>query len=134
MPPMASTSTSTTARSTATSSGSARSSRRSTASSRRSKPFMASVTDTATADSPVGPTAPEPVPPESTALGAAVLGSVGDARPAAGQIVAVNLLPLALLAVGFLYLGKFESSLIGQQIESLRTQGEIFSAALGQGA
>ena len=39
-----------------------------------------------------------------------------------------------LLAVGFLYLGKFESSLIGQQIESLRTQGEIFAAALGEGA
>jgi two-component system, OmpR family, sensor histidine kinase ChvG len=112
---------------------------------------MALVTDTATADPPVGPLPPEPDAPE-----AAVLASVGDARPAAAQsaaeprprrrgwrrqispltrrIVAVNLLPLALLAVGFLYLGKFESSLVGQQIESLRTQGEIFAAALGQGA
>src|SRR6185437_11854280 len=54
--------------------------------------------------------------------------------PLTRRIIAVNLLPLALLAVGFLYLGKFESSLIGQQIESLRTQGEIFSAALGEGA
>jgi two-component system sensor histidine kinase ChvG len=43
-------------------------------------------------------------------------------------------LPLALLAVGFLYLGKFEASLIGQQIESLHTQGEIFAAALSEGA
>ncbi|HVH82323.1 MAG TPA: stimulus-sensing domain-containing protein, partial [Stellaceae bacterium] len=34
----------------------------------------------------------------------------------------------------FLYLGKFESSLIGQQVEALRTQGEIFAAALGEGA
>jgi len=41
---------------------------------------------------------------------------------------------LALLAVGFLYLGKFEASLIGQQIESLHTQGEIFAAALSEGA
>ena len=47
--------------------------------------------------------------------------------PLTRRIVAVNVLPLALLAVGFLYLGKFESSLIGQQIESLRTQGEIFA-------
>jgi two-component system sensor histidine kinase ChvG len=44
------------------------------------------------------------------------------------------LLPLALLAVGFLYLRKFESSLIGQQTESLHTQGEIFAAALSEGA
>jgi two-component system sensor histidine kinase ChvG len=112
---------------------------------------MASATDTATAEAPLGPTAPDPAAPE-----AAVLASVGDARPASAQsdaepaarkrgwrrqispltrrIVAVNLLPVALLAVGFLYLGKFESSLIGQQIESLRTQGEIFAAALGEGA
>jgi len=54
--------------------------------------------------------------------------------PLTRRIIAVNVLPLALLAVGFLYLGKFESSLIGQQIESLRTQGEIFAAALSEGA
>jgi two-component system sensor histidine kinase ChvG len=50
------------------------------------------------------------------------------------RIVVVNILPLALLGIGFLYLGKFESSLIGQQIEALRTQGEICAAALGEGA
>src|SRR5204863_7600514 len=54
--------------------------------------------------------------------------------PLTRRIVAVNVLPLLLLALGFLYLGKFEASLIGQQIESLRTQGEIFAAALGEGA
>ena len=54
--------------------------------------------------------------------------------PLTRRIVAVNVLPLALLAVGFLYLGKFEGSLIGQQIESLHTQGEIFAAALSEGA
>jgi len=54
--------------------------------------------------------------------------------PLTRRIIAVNVLPLALLAVGFLYLGKFESSLIGQQIESLHTQGEIFAAALSEGA
>jgi two-component system, OmpR family, sensor histidine kinase ChvG len=54
--------------------------------------------------------------------------------PLTRRIIAVNVLPLALLGVGFLYLGKFESSLIGQQVEALRTQGEIFAAALGEGA
>jgi two-component system sensor histidine kinase ChvG len=54
--------------------------------------------------------------------------------PLTRRIVAVNLLPLALLAVGFLYLGRFEASLVGQQIEALHTQGEIFAAALSEGA
>jgi two-component system sensor histidine kinase ChvG len=54
--------------------------------------------------------------------------------PLTRRIIAVNVLPLAFLALGFLYLGKFESSLIGQQVEALRTQGEIFAAALGEGA
>jgi two-component system sensor histidine kinase ChvG len=54
--------------------------------------------------------------------------------PLTRRIVAVNVLPLALLAVGFLYLGKFEATLIGQQIESLHTQGEIFAAAVSEGA
>ena len=54
--------------------------------------------------------------------------------PLTRRIIAVNVLPLAVLAGGFLYLGKFELSLIGQQVEALRTQGEIFAAALGEGA
>ncbi len=44
------------------------------------------------------------------------------------------MLALALLAGGFLYLGKYQASLIGQQIEALKTQGEVFAAALGEGA
>ena len=54
--------------------------------------------------------------------------------PLTRRIVAVNVLPLALLAVGFLYLGRFEASLVGQQLESLQTQGRIFAAALSEGA
>jgi two-component system sensor histidine kinase ChvG len=50
------------------------------------------------------------------------------------RILAVNVLALALLAGGFLYLGKYQASLIGQQIEALKTQGEVFAAALGEGA
>src|SRR6266496_1840304 len=157
---MASTSMWMTARSTATSSASARSSRRSTRNSRRSKRSMASVTDTANAETTAPPRSQ---PPESTAPrpegpGAdADWSSDGEARsapriegradgarprrfrwrpvsPLTRRIIAVNVLPLALLAVGFLYLGKFEASLIGQQIESLHTQGEIFAAALSEGA
>ena len=54
--------------------------------------------------------------------------------PLTRRSIAVTGLPLALLAAGFLYLGKFEASLIGQQVEALRTQGEIVAAALGEGA
>src|SRR5258708_39030943 len=50
--------------------------------------------------------------------------------PLTRRIIAVNVLPLALLAIGFLYLGKFAPRLIGQQVEALRTQGGPFAAAL----
>ena len=121
---------------------------------------MASVIDTATADTKRGqePAAepapaerPGPVeqpahaepeafpPPQSRGARRIALSWPGRFRwrkvsPLTRRIIAVNVLPLALLAVGFLYLGKFESSLIGQQIESLHTQGEIFAAALSEGA
>jgi two-component system, OmpR family, sensor histidine kinase ChvG len=120
---------------------------------------MASVTDTANAEAPPPPPqSPEPPSSRPEAPGAdAEWSSEGDARgaprsgarpegarrrwlrwpsvsPLTRRIVAVNVLPLALLAVGFLYLGKFEATLIGQQIESLHTQGEIFAAALSEGA
>src|ERR1041385_4834543 len=160
MPPMASISTSMTARSTATSSACARSSRRSIPNLARSKPSMASVIDTATADTKPGPErapdpepASRPMPAEGPAIAQPQSHPSPQSRsehrsgfrwlrrfrwragsPLTRRIVAVNVLPLALLAVGFLYLGKFESSLIGQQIESLRTQGEIFAAALSEGA
>jgi two-component system, OmpR family, sensor histidine kinase ChvG len=54
--------------------------------------------------------------------------------PLTRRILAVNVLALALLAGGFLYLGKYQTSLMSQQIESLKMQGEIFAAALGEGA
>src|SRR6266480_5508314 len=157
----ASISTSTTARSTATSSACVRSSRPSTPSSARSKPSMASAIDTATADPHPAPDhasdpAPRSAPPADRSVDRQAqtipppsrsesrlrlnwLNWLGRFRwravsPLTRRIIAVNVLPLALLAVGFLYLGKFESSLIGQQIESLRTQGEIFAAALSEGA
>ena len=117
---------------------------------------MASATDIATAERTAPPTgAPEPPSSrpqaggewsaEGTARGEPRIDARGDGArlrrwrwpsvsPLTRRIVAVNVLPLALLAVGFLYLGKFEASLIGQQTESLHTQGEIFAAALSEGA
>src|SRR5215468_627755 len=131
MRPMVSTSMSTIARSTATSKGSARSSRRSIWISPKSKPSMASATDTATA---------ERDPPSSPALhGLSYLrrrdsGGRWPISPLTRRILAVNVLALALLAGGFLYLGKYQASLVSQQIEALKTQGEVFAAALGEGA
>ncbi|MGH6977376.1 MAG: stimulus-sensing domain-containing protein, partial [Stellaceae bacterium] len=46
----------------------------------------------------------------------------------------VNVLTLALLGVGMLYLGEYQDSLVTANIESLKTQAEIFAAALGEGA
>jgi two-component system, OmpR family, sensor histidine kinase ChvG len=114
---------------------------------------MASAIDTATAepaDPPATVTAttdittaigrPEPL---DAAAPEARERSVGRRRgrvsrrpfsPLTLRILAVNVLALALLGGGFLYLGKYQASLIGQQIESLKTQGQVFAAALGEGA
>ena len=97
----------------------------------RSKPSMASATDTATA---------EPASPSSHALHPIThlrrrnSGGRWPISPLTRRILAVNVLALALLAGGFLYLGKYQASLVSQQIESLKTQGEVFAAALGEGA
>jgi two-component system sensor histidine kinase ChvG len=121
---------------------------------------MASAIDTATADAATRPAA-ETAPPGELGTGAQGAGVRGRDEPTAApertrrirlalsrhwrprwplmspltrRIVAVNVLPLALLALGLLYLGKFEASLIGQQIESLHIQGQIFAVALSEGA
>lgn len=112
---------------------------------------MASGIDTATvkaaaaASSPSATFADQPAAPRSPArsstgagLGVGLSPKIGARRwpisPLTRRILAVNVLALALLAGGFLYLGKYQASLIGQQIESLKTQGEVFAAALGEGA
>src|SRR6201993_429439 len=149
MRPMASTFMSTTGRSTVTSNACARNSRTSIRISRRSKHSMASGIDTATVEPAAAPASPSaeadhPFAPHSPARAAPGLGPNADLRPRTGRrwtvspltlrILAVNVLALALLAGGFLYLGKYQGSLIGQQIEALKTQGEVFAAALGEGA
>jgi two-component system sensor histidine kinase ChvG len=92
---------------------------------------MASAIDIATA---------EPGSPSSPALDRTNYLRRGNSgrrwpiSPLTRRILAVNVLALALLAGGFLYLGKYQTSLVGQQIASLKTQGEVFAAALGEGA
>jgi len=109
---------------------------------------MASATGTAT-DEPAGVSVASPAPTLLDTAGARAAPtpqeSLQPARrrrrprhrlfsPLTWRILAVNVLALALLGGGFLYLGKYEASLIGQQIESLKTQGKVFAAALGEGA
>ncbi|MGD9615522.1 MAG: stimulus-sensing domain-containing protein [Alphaproteobacteria bacterium] len=114
---------------------------------------MGSAIDTATVDPATRPQASPPAdghvsgeasaPPEPAARRAGVDRASSYRWPAlrwprvsplTRRIVAVNVLPLALLALGFLYLGRFEASLINQQIESLQMQSRIFAAALSEGA
>jgi two-component system, OmpR family, sensor histidine kinase ChvG len=97
----------------------------------RSKPSMASGIDTATAE-PSAPSSPALGP--TTYLRRETSGRRWPISPLTRRILAVNVLALALLAGGFLYLGRYQASLVGQQIESLKTQGEVFAAALGEGS
>jgi two-component system, OmpR family, sensor histidine kinase ChvG len=50
------------------------------------------------------------------------------------RILAVNVLALGLLGLGLLYLGEYQQSLVTTELDALRTQGQIFAAALGEGA
>lgn len=50
------------------------------------------------------------------------------------RILAINVVALALLGGGFFYLGEYQQRLIHAQTEALKTQGQIFAAALGEGA
>ena len=50
------------------------------------------------------------------------------------RILAVNVLALALLVVGLLYLGRYQDRLIQAELEALATEARIFASALGEGA
>lgn len=54
--------------------------------------------------------------------------------PLTRRVLAVNVLALALLGIGVLYLGEYQDSLVTASLDSLRIQAEIFAAALGEGA
>jgi two-component system sensor histidine kinase ChvG len=93
---------------------------------------MGSDIATATAERPAapaaGPHAAAPVAPASRPRRRPRLS------PLTRQILTVNVLALGLVVFGLLYLGEYQQSLIAAQLDDLRTQGQIFAAALGEGA
>ncbi len=63
------------------------------------------------------------------------------ARPRRGRfslltwrILAINVLALALLGGGLLFLGEYRQSLINAELQSLQTQAQVFAGAVGEGA
>lgn len=54
--------------------------------------------------------------------------------PITRRILAVNVLALGILVAGLLYLGDYRENLVFSELENLRTQSEMFAAALGEGA
>ena len=54
--------------------------------------------------------------------------------PLSRRILTINILALAILLAGLLYLGQYEQNLINSEFQALTTEGEIFAGALGQGA
>jgi two-component system sensor histidine kinase ChvG len=99
-----------------------------------SAPPLTTVADDEVAADPVPRSASSPDRGRRAAQRSRRRGWRWPISPLTRRILAVNVLALALLAGGFLYLGKYQTSLMGQQIESLKMQGEIFGAALGEGA
>src|ERR1700722_6353210 len=138
MAPMASTFMSTIARLTAMSNVCARSSKWSIRILRRSKRFMGLATATATperASAALAGSSARARPWETAALGRLPrLSLPRRLSPLTLRILAINVVALALLGGGLLYLGEYQQNLIVAQIEALKTQGQIFAAALGGGA
>jgi len=54
--------------------------------------------------------------------------------PLTRRIITVNILPLAILLVGILYLDEYREGLIKAELDALQRQSEIFAGALGEGA
>jgi two-component system sensor histidine kinase ChvG len=96
------------------------------------------VSDIATATAEPEPQPPASASPErATAALSPIRARIRRRKrlsPLTRRILAVNVLALGLLGLGLLYLGEYQKSLIAAQLDALRTQGEIFAAALGEGA
>ena len=54
--------------------------------------------------------------------------------PLTRRILTVNILPLAILVGGILYLDEYRAGLVETELVSLETQAQIFAGALGEGA
>jgi len=58
----------------------------------------------------------------------------GIFSPLTYRLLVVNIFALSIFLAGFLYLPRYENSLIANQVQDLRTLGEVFSMALAEGA
>ena len=54
--------------------------------------------------------------------------------PIIRRILAINVLALAILVAGLLYLGQYRESLIASELAALRVHAEMLAAALGESA
>src|SRR5690242_19876268 len=128
---------STTARSTATSSACARSSAKWIPSSTRSKPSMASATDTARAEPRRRTSAPADHLAEAPAAEAErprrrlTFGWLPGTR-LGRLIIALNVLGLAILIAGALVLNELRRGLVDARIDSLTTQGELMASIMDE--
>jgi two-component system, OmpR family, sensor histidine kinase ChvG len=59
---------------------------------------------------------------------------VGFISPITRRIMAVNVLALAILVAGVLYLDEYKNNLIDAELAALATQAEMFAVALSEGA
>lgn len=54
--------------------------------------------------------------------------------PLTRKVLAVNFIAVLIPVVGFLSLGQYRDSLIETEMDALKTQGEVFAGAIGEGA
>jgi two-component system sensor histidine kinase ChvG len=54
--------------------------------------------------------------------------------PLTRKVLAVNFIAVLIPVAGFLSLGEYRDSLIETEIDALKTQGEVFAGAIGEGA
>jgi len=54
--------------------------------------------------------------------------------PLTRKVLAVNFIAVLIPVAGFLSLGEYRDSLIQTEMEALKTQGEVFAGAIGEGA
>jgi two-component system, OmpR family, sensor histidine kinase ChvG len=77
----------------------------------------------------------EAAPPDrNTDRGAATRRYRRTFSPLTLRILAVNVLALAILVGGLLYLGRYQDRLIESELEALQTEARIFAGAIGEAA
>lgn len=85
-------------------------------------------------DSPARPVSERPVKFDKATAKPGISHSERLLSPLTRRILAVNMFALIIPVVGLLYLGAYRDSLIEAELEALKTQGEVFAGAIGEGA